>query len=53
VNPIQHVLVATDFSQDSGRALELAREVALRFSAEIILLHVDETLASRSRRTRG
>ncbi|NOZ78410.1 MAG: universal stress protein [Acidobacteria bacterium] len=35
-----HILVPTDFSEASNRALELARQIAAAFSAEIHLLHV-------------
>lgn len=38
------VLCATDFSEDSRLALGYAEEIARRFSAEIILLHVDQPL---------
>lgn len=37
---IQAILVATDFSDCSGAALLMARKLAERFSAKIILLHV-------------
>jgi nucleotide-binding universal stress UspA family protein len=39
------LLVATDFSEDSQRALGYAEELARRFGSEIILLHVDQPLA--------
>ncbi len=39
------ILSATDFSEDSGFALGFAEEIARRFTAEIILLHVDQALA--------
>ena len=39
---INRILLATDFSGDSALALELAKETARRFDAEVIVLHVDE-----------
>src|SRR5208337_393102 len=39
------IIAATDFSEDSGRALQYAEEVARKFGAEIIVLHVDQPLA--------
>jgi universal stress protein A len=39
------IIAATDFSDDSKLALEYAEEMARRFSAEIIVLHVDQPLA--------
>jgi universal stress protein A len=39
------ILAPTDFSDDSSHALAFAEELARRFSAEIILLHVDQPLA--------
>jgi nucleotide-binding universal stress UspA family protein len=39
VKPIQRILVATDFSEHSGHALEAAVEFALRFGAEIDVVH--------------
>ncbi len=38
------VLCATDFSEDSNFALSYAEEIARRFSAEILVLHVDQPL---------
>lgn len=38
------ILSATDFSEDSNLAISFAEELARRFSAEIILLHVDQPL---------
>lgn len=38
------ILSATDFSEDSSFALSYAEELAKRFTAEIILLHVDQAL---------
>jgi nucleotide-binding universal stress UspA family protein/predicted phosphoribosyltransferase len=37
---IQHVLVATDFSPASDRALDTAAEVAMRFGSKLTILHV-------------
>ena len=39
------ILAATDFSDDSKYALEYAEELARRFSAEILVMHVDQPLA--------
>jgi nucleotide-binding universal stress UspA family protein len=39
------IVSATDFSEDSTLAIGYAEELARRFSAEIILLHVDQALA--------
>ena len=39
------IIAATDFSEDSERALQYAEEVARKFGAEIIVLHVDQPLA--------
>ena len=39
------ILAATDFSDDSNHALDYAEELARRFSAEIIVMHVDQPLA--------
>jgi nucleotide-binding universal stress UspA family protein len=39
------ILVATDFSEDSKYALSYAVEMAQRFTAELIVLHVDQPLA--------
>ncbi len=39
------ILSATDFSEDSALALSFAEELARRFNAEIIVLHVDQPLA--------
>jgi nucleotide-binding universal stress UspA family protein len=38
------ILAATDFSEDSALALSFAEEMARRFSAEMIVLHVDQPL---------
>ncbi len=42
---IAKILAATDFSEDSGLALDYAKEFAAKFGAEIVLLHVDQPLA--------
>jgi len=39
------ILAATDFSDDSNYALSYAVELAQKFSAEVIVLHVDQPLA--------
>ncbi len=39
------ILAATDFSDDSVRALKYAEELARKFGAEIVVLHVDQPLA--------
>lgn len=39
------ILAATDFSDDSNHALSYAVELAQKFSAEVIVLHVDQPLA--------
>ena len=39
------IVAATDFSEDSSLALTYAQELALKFSAEVVLLHVDQPLA--------
>jgi nucleotide-binding universal stress UspA family protein len=38
------ILCATDFSEDSAFALGYAEEIARRFSAEMLVLHVDQPL---------
>jgi len=45
VPTINKLLVATDFSDDSNYALSYAIELAQRFSAEMVVLHVDQPLA--------
>jgi universal stress protein A len=45
---IARILVPTDFSVASMRALRYAEELARRFAAEIVLVHVDESLAPSS-----
>lgn len=39
------IVAATDFSEDSNLALTYAQELAQKFSAEVVLLHVDQPLA--------
>jgi nucleotide-binding universal stress UspA family protein len=39
------IIAATDFSDDSARALQYAEELARKFGAEMIVLHVDQPLA--------
>ena len=39
------IVAATDFSEDSNLALTFARELALKFSSEVVVLHVDQPLA--------
>src|SRR5260370_31186541 len=39
------IVAATDFSEDSNLALGYAQELALKFSSDIVLLHVDQPLA--------
>ncbi len=43
--PIARILVPLDFSPQSARALAYAEELARRFGAELLLLHVSELLA--------
>jgi nucleotide-binding universal stress UspA family protein len=45
VPTINKILAATDFSDDSQNAIAYAEEVARKFSAEIVVLHVDQPLA--------
>jgi Universal stress protein family len=40
VPPIRRILVATDFSSQSGHALAWAHEFAARFGAKLVLFHV-------------
>ncbi|MGH7906939.1 MAG: universal stress protein [Candidatus Binataceae bacterium] len=42
---IGKIIAATDFSEDSARALEYAEEMARKFGAEIIVLHIDQPLS--------
>jgi nucleotide-binding universal stress UspA family protein len=39
------IVAATDFSEDSSNALNIAQEVAQKFASEVVLLHVDQPLA--------
>ena len=41
----QHVIVATDFSEASGRAISIAGKLAVQFQAKLSVLHVFETVA--------
>jgi nucleotide-binding universal stress UspA family protein len=45
VATITKIIAATDFSDDSKRACEYAEELARKFGAEIIVLHVDQPLS--------
>ena len=45
MKPIKKVLVPTDFSDSARGAFDYARLFAERFEAELLLLHVVETLA--------
>jgi nucleotide-binding universal stress UspA family protein len=45
VPTITKILAPTDFSEDSARALEYAEEIARKFGAEIVMIHVDQPLA--------
>ncbi|HYB90090.1 MAG TPA: universal stress protein [Candidatus Binataceae bacterium] len=42
---INKIIAATDFSEDSALALNYAEDLAQKFGAEIVLLHVDQPLA--------
>jgi len=44
--PINTILCPTDFSEDSFEGLKNANELAVHFSAELILLHVVSSLPS-------
>jgi len=44
---LKHVLVATDFSDASERALDYGRELARTFGAKLRVLHVVENVATR------
>jgi len=39
------IVAATDFSEDSNLALSYAQELATKFTAEVVVLHVDQPLA--------
>lgn len=45
VPTIAKVLAATDFSEDSSLAFSYAEDIARKFGAEIVVLHVDQPLA--------
>jgi len=45
VPTLTKILAANDFSDDSTRALGYAEELARKFGAEIVVLHVDQPLA--------
>ena len=45
VPTIAKIVAATDFSEDSNNALMFAQDLAQKYSAEVILLHVDQPLA--------
>jgi nucleotide-binding universal stress UspA family protein len=45
---LQPILVATDFSDVSARAVDYACELARRLAAELIVVHADITLAALS-----
>ncbi len=40
MGPFHNILVATDFSPDSARAVELAKQLATSFGAKLTLAHV-------------
>ena len=42
--PLKKILLPTDFSEPSYEALEIAKEMALHFSADLFFLHVVPTL---------
>jgi len=44
MNPLGHILVATDFGVASDRALEVATEIARRFGGKLTILHAVEEL---------
>lgn len=46
MRPITRILLATDFSRSSEQALGYAEELARRFGAELLVLHVDEALST-------
>ena len=45
VPSLAKIIAATDFSEDSARALGYAEDLAGKFGAEVIVLHVDQPLA--------
>ena len=42
MNPIKTILVTTDFSETSHKAFDHAREIAEKFGARLVLVHVEE-----------
>jgi nucleotide-binding universal stress UspA family protein len=42
MNPFRKILAATDFGDSSARALELATDLAKRYDAELVIVHVVE-----------
>ena len=45
---IQNVLVATDFSETSGAALDYGREIARTFGSTLHVLHVADNIYAQS-----
>lgn len=43
MQPFKHILVATDFSEQSDRAIQLATDLATAFHSSLTLLHVYES----------
>ena len=41
------IVLALDGSEESGRAIPMATELALRDSARLVIVHVDERIAAR------
>ena len=41
---INRILAPTDFSEDSANALEYAEDLARKYGAELILLHIDQII---------
>ena len=46
MKPFRKILAATDFGESSALALELAADLAQRYGAELVLVHVVEPQAS-------
>ncbi len=46
MKPFKHILAATDFSEHSDKAIQLATELAAKFQSALTLLHVYEYPAS-------
>lgn len=42
MTPFRKILAATDFGESSARALELATDLAQRYGAELVIVHVVE-----------